>query len=98
MCDLDTIDVSSILRLLRNTAVLERIFPTLDLSCEKNTHDGNGTGWIAQAELLKQSRSGRFLDESMKIKTEVMTSGNNVGGTITIVSTIGKYFIGGSLI
>ena len=45
MCDLDAIDSSSILRLLRNTSTLERIFPTLDLSCEKNTCDGNGTGW-----------------------------------------------------
>ncbi len=98
MCDLDSIDSSSILRLLRNTSTLERIFPTLDLSCEKNTCDGNGTGGITQAELLKQPRCGQFLDESIKIKTEVMTSGNNVDGTIIIVNTIGKYFISGSLI
>jgi hypothetical protein len=39
-CDLYVLDdkgVSSILRLLLNTVALTRIFPTLDLRCEKNT-------------------------------------------------------------
>jgi hypothetical protein len=37
VCDLDSIGAPSILGLIPNTAVLARIFPTLDLSCEKNT-------------------------------------------------------------
>ena len=36
VCDWEAIGVSSILRLIRNTVVLMRIFPVLDLKCEKN--------------------------------------------------------------
>ena len=47
MCDPDTdpegIGVSSIFNLIHRVAVLVRMCPTLDLSCEENTRDGNGT-------------------------------------------------------
>ena len=36
MCDLETIGTPSILRVIHNTAVLTRMMPTFDLSCEEN--------------------------------------------------------------
>ena len=36
MCDLEDVGVSSIFKLILSTEALERMFPTLDLSCEEN--------------------------------------------------------------
>jgi hypothetical protein len=37
VCDLETIGVPSILRVILNTAALVRMLSTFDLSCEENT-------------------------------------------------------------
>jgi len=37
VCDVDVIGVPSKLRLIRKTAALTRVSPTLDLRCEENT-------------------------------------------------------------
>jgi hypothetical protein len=36
-CDVDVIDVLSKSSVIRNTTVLTRVSPTLDLTCEENT-------------------------------------------------------------
>ena len=86
---LEGIGVSSILKLIR---------------------DGNsGTGcWIAKTELLKLQKIGQFSDESAKKKShkfsvDVLTynrrhKGDNVRGSIIIVSVVFPYFVRDSLI
>ncbi len=65
MCDRDVKGVLSIFKVIRSPAVLARMFPILDLSCEKNTRGGSGSGhrYVAQTELLKFHRNGQFPHE-----------------------------------
>ena len=74
MCDLESIDSSSILRLIRNVPTFVRILYSrvLDLSCEKRH---NGSGWFPEGELLNQSEIGRFLNEPATIKCGKAHSG-----------------------
>ena len=67
MCDLETIGVPSMLRLIHSAAVLVRMWSTLLLSCEENAARRK---WklVSLAELLKQQESGQFPDEPAKIK------------------------------
>ena len=47
MSDLEAIGTASMFKLIRKVGVLERMCPTLDLSCEENvTHDGAQAQWI----------------------------------------------------
>ena len=54
-CDLETIGVPSILRVMSSVVSLVRMLPTFDFRCEVNTVCGSGTGHgqITEVELLK---------------------------------------------
>ena len=75
MCDLEAIGVPSIFKFIHKGTALTRMFPTFDLRCEENTTHGNGR-LISQVEHLKLQKSGKFPDESTKIKGAHTHSGD----------------------
>ncbi len=60
MCDLKIIGTPSIRKLILRDASLARMCPTIDLSCEENTCDGNGTWCRITVSVMK--------DEELKLE------------------------------
>ena len=55
MSDRDTKGVSSMFKVIRNTAVLARMLPILDLNVRRTPRSGSGTdhGHVSEAEIIQ---------------------------------------------
>jgi hypothetical protein len=71
LCDLEVIDTSSRLRLIRKVPTLSRVFPTLDLNCEENTTRWN-LGLLVDSEIVLSIRYGKtmvFINKTLSTET-----------------------------